>query len=303
MSVVIPTFNRRPLLERAVASALAQSLGDVEVIVSDDGSTDDTASVMQAWSQREPRLTYLPAERNRGGGAARNAGIDAATGRYVAFLDSDDVWYPQKLAIQLEHLAGGTAASAQAICFHQVDVFRGGEPVEVRPQSLMAPDERFLDYVFRAGGFVNTSAILAPRPLVGKIRFDPTLRMHQDWDFCLRAQAAGARFVFVPVPLCAADRGARQDRISVSYDTAVSLRWAEAQRGMMSPQAFACRRLALLKHEAALGRPRRYLTFYAQAAQSGQGLRAGLAAALQYTAPGISRLAAAGLRRLVRRLR
>ncbi len=114
-SVVIPTYNRAALLREALDSVFAQEFTDFEVIVVDDGSTDDTASVVRDYGVR---IRYLRQE-NRGPGAARNLGIAQAAGRYVAFLDSDDLWFPWTLgnfrdAIEETHgpsLVAGTGFS------------------------------------------------------------------------------------------------------------------------------------------------------------------------------------------------
>src|SRR5262245_51722410 len=100
VTVVIPVFNRAQAVQRAVASVLAQTCQDFEIIVVDDGSTDSTPAVVAALS--DPRLTLIRHERNRGGSAARNTGYRAGSAPFVAFLDSDDEWLPTKLERQLE---------------------------------------------------------------------------------------------------------------------------------------------------------------------------------------------------------
>ena len=101
VSVVLPTYNRAALLPRAVESVIAQTYGDWELIVVDDGSTDETAAVVSAYGTKlGDRFVYLRQE-NRGSSAARNRGIEASRGRFVAFLDSDDEFAPTKLARQL----------------------------------------------------------------------------------------------------------------------------------------------------------------------------------------------------------
>lgn len=99
VSVVIPTYNRAHLICDALDSVAAQTFNDVEIIVVDDGSEDDTATVVEAWKARTHPAIELSyhLQNNAGGNVARNTGIKAASGRYVAFLDSDDVWHPEKL--------------------------------------------------------------------------------------------------------------------------------------------------------------------------------------------------------------
>ena len=100
VSVVIPVFNRQTAVLRAIDSVLAQTVQDFEVIVVDDASTDETAAEVTAIP--DPRIRLVRHDRRRGGSAARNSGIRASTGPYVAFLDSDDEWLPSKLERQLQ---------------------------------------------------------------------------------------------------------------------------------------------------------------------------------------------------------
>ncbi len=109
VSVIIPTFNRAYCIERCVASALAQTHRAVEVIVVDDGSHDGTAALIEKRFGKDPRMRYVYQE-NRGVSAARNTGMDQSHGEFVAFLDSDDIWKPWKLQIQLAALKSFPAA-------------------------------------------------------------------------------------------------------------------------------------------------------------------------------------------------
>src|SRR5438046_1927113 len=99
VSVVISTYNRRAKLERAIHSALNQSSKDIEVIVVDNASTDDTAQRMS--DVKDPRMRYIRHETNKGGPAARNTGIKEAKSPLIAFLDDDDQWSSQKLEKQV----------------------------------------------------------------------------------------------------------------------------------------------------------------------------------------------------------
>jgi len=101
VSVVIPTYNRAHLLGDAAATVLAQTCADLELIIVDDGSGDATQDVCTALAGSDQRVRYIYQE-NKGPNAARNAGVHAAQGRFIAFLDSDDLWEPTKLAKQLD---------------------------------------------------------------------------------------------------------------------------------------------------------------------------------------------------------
>ena len=100
VSVVIPTYNRAHLVGRAIQSVLNQTYQDFEIIVVDDGSTDNTEEVVKSFN--DPRIRYIRHDQNRGGSAARNTGIKMARGEYIAFQDSDDEWLPEKLEKQMK---------------------------------------------------------------------------------------------------------------------------------------------------------------------------------------------------------
>src|SRR5947207_692803 len=100
VSIVVPTYNRAYCLPRTIDSALAQTYASVEVIVVDDGSKDDTAALVRARYGSDGRVQMI-SQQNAGVAAARNTGMAAARGDYVALLDSDDVWQPWKLELQM----------------------------------------------------------------------------------------------------------------------------------------------------------------------------------------------------------
>jgi glycosyltransferase involved in cell wall biosynthesis len=106
VSVVIPTYNRADLLPRAIESALSQTRPPAEVVIVDDGSTDNTAAVVAPYIDRDPGRVRLLQVSNGGVARARNAGLAATRAEWVALLDSDDAWAPDKLAVQLAALAG-----------------------------------------------------------------------------------------------------------------------------------------------------------------------------------------------------
>ncbi|MEZ5949631.1 MAG: glycosyltransferase family A protein [Planctomycetaceae bacterium] len=121
VSVVIPTFNRARFIGETLESALSQTWKALEVIVVDDGSTDDTRQIVEEFAARDERVRYFH-QANQGVSAARNHAIAQAQGEYVAFLDSDDLWHPWKLAIQMELLQ---AAPHVGMCWTNMDAISG----------------------------------------------------------------------------------------------------------------------------------------------------------------------------------
>lgn len=110
VSIITPAYNAARHIKETIASVQAQSLTDWELLVVDDCSKDDTVSVVREFASRDPRVHLIKQEKNGGPAAARQAAIDAAKARYIAFLDSDDVWLPNKLEIELAFMRENDAA-------------------------------------------------------------------------------------------------------------------------------------------------------------------------------------------------
>lgn len=239
VSVIIPNFNRKAELQRAVDSVLSQDYEELEIIVVDDASTVD---VSLSFPPLEPeKLRWISLPENRGGATARNVGIDAARGELVAFLDSDDVWTSDKLTRQVaNYLADGRPADS--VYYSQVVMDRGEERL-LLPERPIAPDEGVGDYLFPwRGNLIHTSSLLMSASLARAVRFTDDLRIHQDVDFCLRLQQQGARFRFHPEPLSRWHAEARADRMSYRPKFLLSLNWLATTGDLMpfhSRQKFA----------------------------------------------------------------
>lgn len=177
ISVVIPTWNRRSLLPRAVESALAQQDVTVEVVIADDGSTDGTA---EDWMNcLDPQVKYLSLP-HAGACAARNAGVAAAQGEYIAFLDSDDTWRNHKLAVQLERLlASGADAVACAFSRYETDGTITTVPKDGFPEG---PLQRGM---LLKENFISTQVIFGKASCLKQLQFDPSFPRMQDWDYVL----------------------------------------------------------------------------------------------------------------------
>jgi len=210
VSVIIPTYDRADVLGRAVDSVLAQTRTDLEVLVVDDASTDRTPDVVADYD--DPRVRYLRHAENRGGSAARNTGIGAANGDYLAFLDSDDAWRPRKLERQLDRLAGRSDEWVAAYCdatFVDGGVrSRTAAAVERLTGVLSAGDGRveggseligpvLADDLHTSAG----STLLVERDTVTAIGgFDESFARFQDAEFLVRVLDEG-KLAHVPEPL------------------------------------------------------------------------------------------------------
>ncbi len=194
VSVVIPTRDRRPMLMRAVESVRAQTFEDFEIVVVDDGSTDDTTEGLAAL--REPRR-WPPTAGGVGGGGARNAGIAAATGRWVAFLDDDDAWLPSKLERQVEMLRAHPQLGLVYCGYREVRQ-DDGQVLTIREPSHRGDIFRVL---LERNVIGTTSTVVAPRRVLDRVGgFNPTLPSNQDWDLWIRI-ARDAPVDFVAAPL------------------------------------------------------------------------------------------------------
>jgi glycosyltransferase involved in cell wall biosynthesis len=257
VSVVIPTRGRPALLARALRSVLAQTRGDLEVVVVADGPDPTVAAVVAAANDRRVRLVTLPI---RGGAsAARNAGIAASRGAWIALLDDDDEWLPAKLERQL-----GLAAEARderpviVACRLRVMTPRATYAL---PRRLPRPDEPMSDYLtlrsglFHGEGFLQTSTILAPRELFRLVPFDARLRRLQELTWGLRAARDGGATLLVDGETLAIwhwdeDRA----RVSDAQPWAEGLAWAHANRDAFTRRAYAAFLLTTVSSMAAQAR-------------------------------------------------
>ena len=190
VSVVIPTRNRAQRLAVAVRSALAQTVHDLEVVVVDDASDDDTADVVSSLEQEDPRVRYVRAAARGGAPRARNLGAEHASADVLAFLDDDCVWEPDKLEAQLEAMSAGHGASYTK----QATLDAEGRWI-VEGQELPGPAQ--IDGLLRTS-FVGAPSLVVRRALFEAVGgFDEALPRLQDWDLALRL-ATRTRFAYVP---------------------------------------------------------------------------------------------------------
>ena len=194
VSVIIPTFNRAGFIKHALDSVVAQNFKDYEVIIVDDGSTDDLGFASKYCGLARIKLIRHP--QNRGPAAARNTGISAAVGEFVAFLDSDDRWHPDKLACQVaafRSAAPNVRACASGYIFH-----KGNRELTICPQP---PPGRFKTEILFGCTISPGTTLLINRSAFDKIGlFDENLHRLEDWDWLLRF-AEVYDIVFVPKPL------------------------------------------------------------------------------------------------------
>jgi glycosyltransferase involved in cell wall biosynthesis len=199
VTVIIPTYNRSGSIVQAIDSVLAQTHGQCEIIVVDDGSSDDTGATLAPYLER---ISYIYQE-NRGRSAARNVGIERATGEYVAFLDSDDAFLPEKLESQVRFLLRNPGVDV---------VYGNGYLADDRgisgplPRDLVTPVHsnepmEVLLALIRRSLFPPCFALFRRTSLDRGVRFDEELHVLEDWDLCLRLGLKGVRFLYHDDPV------------------------------------------------------------------------------------------------------
>jgi glycosyltransferase involved in cell wall biosynthesis len=257
VSVVIPTIDRHRLVTAAVESALRQSLREIEVIVVVDGPDPETVSVLQ--SIDDARLRILPLPENLGLAGARHAGIDLARGRWIALLDDDDEWLPQKLAIQIDTAEHSRYRHPIVAC--RV-IARTAHGDAIRPLRNPAEGEELGDYLFcrtrllGGEGLVLPSTLLAPRDLFRDVRFRFRSAPFEGSDWLLRAvqrEGVGVEFVATHEPLAIWNCAETRARMSNAHSWRASLDWVGSPETHLTPQARAAFILNRVSREARHG--------------------------------------------------
>ena len=255
VSVIIPTLHRPTLLMRALASVFCQTWRELEVIVVVDGPDPDTIVLLQRID--DPRLRVIANAQSLTAAGARNVGMDHAKGEWIAFLDDDDEWLPEKLDKQLAYAAD--RSPALITCLSRVVT-----PTEsfVRPQviydNILPIDEYLFDRrsPFAGRGFIQTSSYLLPRKLCRDLRFRSDTP-HDDWDFLLRLSKQNAvRVETVPEILVKLYVEDARPSLSKSGTWLSSLEWAERMRPLLTPRAYSGFCLAVVAPRAAKERAR-----------------------------------------------
>lgn len=178
VSVIIPTYNRGWILKDAIDSVMTQEYKDFELIIVDDGSTDNTKKILHQYKNH----IKIIRQTNKGVSAARNAGIKYSTGKYIAFLDSDDIWLPQKLSIQIDFFISNSKA---LICQTEEIWIKNGKRINQKIKH-----KKISGYIFEPSlslCLVSPSAVMMKRCLLNRAGlFDEKLYSCEDYDMWLR---------------------------------------------------------------------------------------------------------------------
>lgn len=213
----MPAHNRAKVIGRAIDSVLAQDFSDFELIVVDDGSSDNTVDIARSYA--DPRIQIIRFEQNRGGNAARNAGIRRARAPLIAFLDSDDEYLPVKLSGIVEFFDAHLDVDVLVDSFVKLAPgFRGPRRINRINRTITDPE------VFRRGLFNRnlwkaTSAISARKPALNRVGlFDESLRRLQDFDLLVRLSATSSCYAIDRITWI---KHSTDDAISAAADTLI----------------------------------------------------------------------------------
>ncbi|MCG9479561.1 MAG: glycosyltransferase [Actinomycetia bacterium] len=196
VSVIIPTYNRASLIPRAIESVLAQNYNGIEIIIVDDGSTDNTKEVIN--KLKDKKIKYIQHKENMGGAAARNTGIKMAKAEYIAFLDSDDEWFPKKLETQIKvfnDMNDDTGVVYSAFW----KIHEGCK--SYKPNKIIKKKEGWIHEELLNGNFVTLQAALLKKDCFSKAGlFDVSIQRLHDWELWLRISRY-FKFKFIDEPL------------------------------------------------------------------------------------------------------
>ena len=238
VSVVIPTRNRSTLLLRAVRSALAQTLSEIEVVVVIDGE-EENQSVDAVTNLEDSRVRCIPLRERVGGAEARNIGIRNAHSAWIALLDDDDEWLPSKLKMQMDAIQqSGSKQQLVATCqhIHRAD----GAADVVRPRRLPRNGESPCEFMFDYLCYFQTSTFVCSKELMLKIPFTKDLPFFQDIDWFLRAfRSSDAQLCVVAQPLSIYYAPEKRAAISNAVDWKAKIDWGRANRHLMGKRAYS----------------------------------------------------------------
>ena len=177
VSVIIPVYNAKKYIGKTIESALNQSYKDIEIVIVDDCSQDDSRETIAAYMVENKNIIYHLQEKNAGAAVSRNKALDLARGRYVAFLDSDDLWYPEKIEKQLEHMTNGKFA----FCYTAYEMIDDDDEI-IKGKINILNNAEYKHLLKNA--MISTPTVVLDRQLIGNLKM-PLRRTGQDYAYWL----------------------------------------------------------------------------------------------------------------------
>ena len=199
VSVIIPSFNSGEFLDEAIQSVAGQTYKNLEIIVVNDGSSDNTEEIVRRWQKQDSRIRYIEHRFNKGLAAARNTGIKNSYGEYIAFLDADDVWIPTKLEVQIHAIEKEKVQGAFSNWWIW-DNFSGSKKLAFFENPLRGSKDIINSLVKK--NFGNSSTFVTKKEIFNQIGFfDETLKASEDYDFWLRLFFNNIKIAWINEPL------------------------------------------------------------------------------------------------------
>lgn len=223
VSVVMPVYNSAATLGASVRSVLAQTHTDVELLVTDDKSSDDSMDLLREFARQDERVLPEAAPEQGGAGRARNLAIERAKGDYIAFLDSDDMWLPAKLERQIE-FAASIKAPLAFTSYYKVDADYDGEAVDFIPNGRVVQAREHVDYrAMLVQDHIGALTAMYDRTILGT-RLMPDMRKRQDYALWLSIMRDGIDAWGLTEPL-AVYRAHRAGSLSSNKMSLVQYNW------------------------------------------------------------------------------
>ena len=218
VSVIIPTYNRAELLREAIDSVLAQTYKDFELIVVDDNSTDNTKDAVEGYTKNFQNIRYAVNRHKKGASGARNAGIESASGEWIAFLDSDDIWREDKLRLQMSlaekdndvgliftNFACFPKENKEYFIFARYEdkkykTFFSEKYWAITSDGFYIQKKPLFSMILKTLLQIKTPSVIVKRSLLSDIRYDEELVINEDVDLALRVNLK-CRFGYIDLPL------------------------------------------------------------------------------------------------------
>lgn len=229
VTVVMPVYNSQQYLTESLSSVLSQTLVDFELIAIDDCSSDSSLSILESYASNDGRVRVIGLDKNSGPAVARNVGIHEAKGRYIAFIDSDDIWLPHKLAIQMELIQD----TQSAIVFSSYSLIQNNG---LRSESIVHAPARVTYQMLLRSNYIGCSTAMYDTKKVGKV-YMPEIRFRQDYGLWLRILRNGHSALGISEPLVR--YRVRKDSVSSNKPRAALYHWKvlRAESNILLPVA------------------------------------------------------------------
>lgn len=232
VSVIVPTYNRAKVIHHCLNSIINQTYSNLEIIVVDDASNDHTESIVK--SMDDSRIKYIRLNQNSQGTKPRNIGIESCTGKYIAFLDSDDAWLPDKIEKQLFYIKKNN--EQDVLCFTGV-ILRWNSKEKIVINRNIQRNETIIDYIINVG-WVQCGTFMCSSEIAKKTKFSSIVRKHQDWDFCFRLAKNNCKFIYLKEALTVYNIDDGNNQISTNNRFDLSLEWINSIKNEISLKSY-----------------------------------------------------------------